>query len=473
MNYFICNLPDRAPHWMHPAATYAFTQTVRTIRDRMDVLELAYEMSGLTGETFAKYAKQLFDNCADTEGKFDTLSAETIANYAISLDDGTVVPPRMEWPNAITVVDTAFVSRHEWESLRHIGIGGSDAAVATGHSPYETQRGLYHNKIGSPEAIPAPDASAVFDRGHIMESRVVQAFCNLPGAVVIPETRMFASKTHPNCTANIDAIVYFPSTGKYYVFEAKTTVLQNWAAWVNEKVPAHYIPQTRQYPAVLNDDRIAGTYIGCLFVADIVVGDYYVASDTDERSFKCVFIERDKDVELAQLEAETEFFENYIESNIVPPLTGSPEKEQEVRLIFSGLPSKNTAKAPVTPDIWDKSDKAVVDEYMQYANELKELEAKAKVVKSSRDTAAQKIRDRLALGNGCSAECPVDDTAYFEIKDSPRSRTTIDEESLHTLIDSITGMVPDEIINAMNDCFDPEGSKFSVLSVKEKVRKTA
>ena len=467
MNYFTCNLPKKAPLWLHKDAAFKFTRTVNDIKDRMDRLELAYEMSGLTGETFSKYAKQLFDNCLDTEGKFDSLSAETIANYALLLDDGNSLPPRMEWPNAITVVDTAFVTTKEWETLRLIGIGGSEAAAATAYSPYETQRGLFYKKTGAPEVIPAKDATSVFDRGHIMESRVVNAFCRLTGAKVIPETRMFANKDFPNCTANIDAIVYFPSTDKYYVFEAKTTILQNWASWVNGKVPAQYIPQTRQYPAVLNDDRIEGTYIGCLFVADIVVGDYYVASDTDERSFTAVFIERDKDAEIAQLKAETEFFEEYVETCTLPPLTGKAEHEQEVRKVFNGLPGKTSE----VPDVWGDDAKSDIEEYLRYASEQKEYEKKANVAKEARDIFAQKLRDRLAVGNGTLARYDLDSSRYIEVKDSLRKRSSVKEEDLKILINCASGMLPAEMVKSMNACFNPEGTKYSVLSVKEKKEK--
>ena len=110
-----------------------------------------------------------------------------------------------------------------------------------------------------------------------MEDRVIDAFLKLTGFKRIPETRMFRSRKYPHQTANIDGIVISPD-GRIFVFEAKTTVAENWDAWKDGKIPRSYVPQTRQYPAVLDDDRVQGTYIGCLFIVDLIVGGLYVGS---------------------------------------------------------------------------------------------------------------------------------------------------------------------------------------------------
>ena len=133
---------------------------------------------------------------------------------------------------------------------------------------------------------------------------------------------MFRSKKYPHCSANIDAIVRFPGN-RLYVFEAKTTIGENYDAWAGDKIPATYIQQTRQYPAVLDDDRILGTYIGCLFTVDYSLNGYYLGSSANVGQFVSRFVDRDKTLEDNQLAEEETFFNTYVAENVEPPFFGS------------------------------------------------------------------------------------------------------------------------------------------------------
>lgn len=462
-NYFECNLPKTAPYWMHPSVMGAFNDSIQRIYKRMDTLNEALEVSGLDGATFAKHARILFDMMKDKEGKFDSLTPEDIAEYACLLYDGVPVEPRMEWPNAMTVVDTAFVTTKEWESIRHFGIGGSDAAVIAGTSHFNTPFELYHDKCGTPEKRPNNASQSVFDRGHIMEPRVIEAFCKLTGAEVIPETRMFASKKHPNSTANIDAIVRF-SDGRMYVFEAKTTIADNWQAWSRDKIPAYYIPQMRQYPAVLDDDRILGTYIGCLFTRDTNIAGYYVASDYDEKDFVCRFLDRDPAEEETQLAAQEQWFKEYIEQNEEPE-ESDPKKQLKAIHRMTGAPNP---KAP--PLEWDLAPYADdIEQYMRYSEEMSALEKRKTALEEARRTLS--VRMVQDLGNNTVANIMLDDNELYEIKNGPRSKTTVDIDSLTMLIDAASPFLPDEMKEKMLDCIVKQEDAYRVFSIAKKKAK--
>ena len=470
MKYFECNLPDKAPYWLHTAVAGHFQQTLDAIHCRMERLEEALGLTGLDGATFSKHAKVLFDQRQES---FDTCSARRIADFVLLLDDGTKAEPRMEWPNATVVVDTAFVTTAEWEDLRHFGIGGSEAATVLGISPYQNASSLYHNKVGTPAKTTNDDSDWVFDRGNFLEDKVIEAFCKTTGAVPVPETRMFASKKHPNCTANIDRIIRF-SDGRLFVFEAKTTIAENWQAWSGEKIPAHYVPQTRQYPAVLDDDRISGTYIGCVFTKDSVVSGVYVGSDYDEQKFVCRYVERDKDAEEELLAAEEEWFAEFVEMNEEPPLNGKPDDtahpdagELQVLRRFTG-PADPTQ--PV--EQWDPEEFEL--DILHYLEAVEEASGLQKRVDQLKEAAKKHSLPMIArLGTTVEAHMDNGDGTYFEIKNAPRKRKKIDDEALTTLIDAASPYIPPEMSEKLRACIVviPEATR--VFSIKQKPLRTA
>ena len=454
--FFEHNLPENAPIWLDASVMVKFNDTMAKIRGRMELLETSLEVTGMTGETFSKYAKKLFD--MDPE-RIDSLTPEDIASFVFMMNDGKEAEPRMEWSNAITVVDTAFLTTKEWESVRHIGIGGSEAAVVLGVSPYQTASGLYHAKVGTPEVKKADDHQWVFDRGHVMEPYVIDAFCHLTGAKVIPETRMFASRTYPNCTANIDAIIRFDD-GRMFVFEAKTTIKANWAAWSCDQIPGHYVPQMRQYPAVLDDDRILGTYIGCCFTDDTVVGGMYAGSQFDGKKFVARYIEREKTIEEEQLKAEEEWFHDYIEANTVPPMEGNPKAEEQVIQTYLQGPKE-------APQKWGRQEvESDIQQWMKIRQEHSEAQKRVKAL----DKDAKSVSVRLIEKLGASTEATVDlgDGTCYQVKNSPRARMSVNTEDLDTLLDVAAPHLPQELVSKLRACIVKDEDSYRVFSIKEK-----
>lgn len=424
MPYFECNLPLDIPSYIDESRVEEMTDLMRSVHARTKKLEEALDISGLDGATFSEYAHTLF---VTNRARFDSMSTDELANYVCLVHEpGYRAKERLEWPNATVLCDTAFLDTKEWEAIRHLGIGGSDAAVIQGGSPYRTPFGLYHDKVWTPKAGTGDDGKqAIFDRGHAMEDRVIQAFLDLTGAERVPETRMFQSRRYPSCIADVDAIVRFPD-GHIYVFEAKTTVAENFDAWSGEKIPGHYVPQTRQYPAVLNDDRILGTYIGCLFTYDYTVHGIYVGSDTDVGRFVCRLVERNGEEEDYGLSLNQKFYEEHIVAKVVPEMTGTPENNKEAIAEIVGTANEDAPLVEIPGDMLGQ-----IEDYLALKAKKSDIDVQSKTVKEAIDGIA--IPFIALLGEAVEGRIPVPDSTeeeYYEVKYAPRKTTKVDTELL-------------------------------------------
>ena len=312
--------------------------------------------------------------------------------------------------------------------------------------------------MGTPELIPSNDAQAVFERGHIMEDRVIDAFLKLTGFKRIPETRMFRSRKYPHQTANIDGIVISPD-GRIFVFEAKTTVAENWDAWKDGKIPRSYVPQTRQYPAVLDDDRVQGTYIGCLFIVDLIVGGLYVGSAYSGEQFVARCVERDKLAEDDQLANGEEWWNTYVEPNVEPAASGIPKKDIEViRTYHSGYADPSADAVDMTHDL---DMLAAANEWLTLGENRVAKQKEVDAIKERQDAISELFM--LKLNDAVEGRINLPDNEFMEVKWSPRSRTNVDMETLKIRF-------PD----AYNQCVsvNPESSRvFSIKRKKVRTRK--
>lgn len=448
--YFEVNIPKTVPSWMHPELAVKYSGVVDSLYGRFDKLNEALELSGMDGNDFAAIAKVIFDQKL---AKFEVMTAKKLADAVSLLDDGTKAEPRLEWPNCEVVVDTAFTTTKEWEVIRCLSIGGSDASIIHGVSPYTTERRLYHDKIGTP-LTDNSDKANIFKRGHFLEDDAIAAFCKVTGAKRIPETRMFRSITHEHVSANVDAFLRFPD-GKIFFYESKTTIEENFMAWANDKIPAYYVTQIRQYPAVLCDPRIAGGFIGCLFTKDYTVAGAYVGSSFDERQFMSRRIERDSDAEFAALEMAETWWQEHIEVGNEPPPSGVKKKDIADVAAIVGPAQTATPVLSLALDEFDDD----IQEYLVLVEERKALEKQVDGYKERE--AAASLRLIEALGEGVEGKVQIDADKYYEVKYSPRCREKVDTKTLKEFF-------PD----AAAACCSM-GEEWRVFSVKEKKEKKA
>lgn len=422
--FFECNLPKTAPSFLSADFQVKYQTNVDRIYARMEKLEEALDMTGLDGETFSELAKKFWDyEDQDRIKQFDRMSAEELCTCVMALHDGQFkVAPRVDWPSAEVLFDAAFVATKEWESLRHLGVGGSDTSVIKNVNAYRTLRGLYFDKIGSPELTPNEDRQAIFARGHFMEDKVIQAFCKATGARYIPETRMFRSKKYPAATANIDAIVEM-ANGDLYVFEAKSANIQKFSHWMGGRIPPEYQYQMRQYPAVLDDDRIKGTYIGCLFVQDISIADVYVGSSVAYDDFVSHFLERDKEEEEDLLKREQDFWDTYVETETPPPESGNSDLDKQTAAKFEI--GEGDSKAPLKVFKYS-SVKDTVDDIFALREERKKYETLVKDLKEEEDGLALELMKEM--GSSEDGYISIDADSYIKVRYAASSLTKIDTD---------------------------------------------
>lgn len=394
MAYFECNIDPKVPQFYHPTIYDKLVDTVALIHERTNKLNLALNCCQLPGcktrgATFAKIAKVIFDLSND---RFDCMLPSELAMAVDMLYDGADAEERIDWPNAVVLYDTRFVTTKDWEALRHIGIGGSDSSVLMGTSPYQSEEGLWLEKLGFPEFISdREEKQAIFDRGHFLEDQVINTFCRLKGATRIPEFRMFRSKTHPNTTANIDGILRMPD-GKLAIFEAKTATRGKEGEWMGAKIPPNYVSQCHQYLAVLNDPRVECAYIGMIPVADLTLDGTYIGSAYNDDFFHHR-IDRDAAYEAEILENEKNFWDTYIVNGIRPPKSFDPELNLAVMLRYTASPLSDETIPPQTLsyDDWQLKLEALLKAETDYD----EKEGQAKQLKQIRDAARLEVLESM------------------------------------------------------------------------------
>ena len=388
MAFFECNLPraTEIPSIYQPEMMHKLCETVEIVHERTNKLNGALALaqkscSNFSGESFQRVAKQVFDISNE---RFDTMSESELSTISVALWDGVVDEPRVEWPNATVLYDTWFVTTKDWESLRHFGIGGSESSILQGCNHYQTPEGLWYDKLGYPDKMVDTSKQAIFDRGHFMEDAVIDTFCRITGSKRLRETRMFASKRYPHSTANIDAIIRLVD-GNLAIFEAKSAIADKKGDWFGEKIPPNYVTQMRQYAGVLNDDRIAGVYIGMIPVRDVTVDGTYLGSAYNGEYFHH-YVERDKEAEEEVLSAEEEFWQNHIVANVKPDPSLDPELDAEVM--------KKYRETPLTGDSEKKTLASTYAEHEELLDNLRMAEDNAREAKAALEV-AEKKRDIL------------------------------------------------------------------------------
>ena len=460
LNYFECNLPRHIPSYYAPEIYSKLQQCVDAVYKRTALLNAACDRlvaeTGMRPSTVHKLAKMVFDNSAD---RFDTMKAKDLCSVISLLYDGREAPEREEWPNTTVLYDTAFVSIKDWEALRHFGIGGSDSSVIMGISPYQTEEGLWYDKSGFPELVKDDGRQAVFDRGHFMEPKVIEAFCKMTGAIAIPESRMFQSKRYPHSTANLDGVLRMPS-GKLVIFEAKsaTDCYNKIGEWLGDNIPPNYVSQIHQYLGVMNDPRLEGVYIGMMPCTDIVLADTYVGSNFDPNRYFHHFEPRDDMYEDEILAAEDTWWKDYMETGIKPPPSKDSKLDHLVAVRYTPTPLSDPTIKPVDlsyekyQDLFNRLQSA--DEHVQTAK--KELDS----VTNYRDTLREEF---IAVMSGSQEARLLDrnNNPLVIVKNTLICKDGVDKDSLKQYFPE-----------AYKKCYKPSiYTKFSTKIVKDRKAK--
>lgn len=141
--------------------------------------------------------------------------------------------------------------RRKWLEDRRTGIGGSDAAVLLGLSPWSTPYTLYLDKIGATELQLEQNEPQLW--GTKLEGLVADHYAEVTGRTLWAGTEMERSQERPHMLANTDRIIIKSDrVAEAGVYEGKTAAGWKAGEWADGKVPLIYQIQLQHYLYVLN-----------------------------------------------------------------------------------------------------------------------------------------------------------------------------------------------------------------------------
>lgn len=162
------------------------------------------------------------------------------------------------------LVSTEGLPEEEWLEWRRKGIGGSDASIVLGVSPFATARDLYFDKL---KIVSYKDDSGnwvALKIGHLLEDLVAEIFHKKTGYPIYQIKKMFYHPLYPYMLADVDYFATLPN-GDTAILEIKTTnynAKDNWWIDGDETVPVNYEAQGRHYMAVMNLNHV---FYCCLY----------------------------------------------------------------------------------------------------------------------------------------------------------------------------------------------------------------
>lgn len=200
----------------------------------------------------------------------------------------------------------------EQKEARTKGIGGSDAAVVVGLSPFKSPYQLYLEKRG--EAPVSEEETFRMQLGNILEEPVAQLYCEKTGRSLRRQPLAFHDD-YPFMLANIDRQILKDPRGPG-IYEGKTT--NDWTGrdihGAND-IPDHYYIQAQHYMAVYD-------YAWASF--GILIGT---------ARFVWCDIERNEEVIAELIRQESEFWER-VQTGTPPPIDGSTHTGELLKKLY-------------------------------------------------------------------------------------------------------------------------------------------
>ena len=88
------------------------------------------------------------------------------------------------------LVDTKGLTETEWLEWRRKGVGGSDASIILGISPFATARDLYYDKLNVVSYKDDAGNWVALQIGHLLEDLVAEIFHKKTGYPIYQDKRM-------------------------------------------------------------------------------------------------------------------------------------------------------------------------------------------------------------------------------------------------------------------------------------------
>ncbi len=182
-------------------------------------------------------------------------------------------------------------------------IGGSDAPIILGLSPYRNQVDLWHEKTGQIEPKDISDNPYV-KAGNFLEPSIRKWFEHETGLKISHENEFYEHPEHDFIAGHIDGWIRSENA----VFEAKTASSDKaWGANGSNEIPDHYLVQLAHYMAITGSSKA--------YIAVLIRGV----------DFRYYVIERNQRLEDMIIEREREFWG--LVMNNYPP---TPKKASEI-----------------------------------------------------------------------------------------------------------------------------------------------
>lgn len=197
------------------------------------------------------------------------------------------------------IADKAKMSYEEWLNIRQSSIGGSEIATAIGASRWSSPFELWAQKTGRIER--AKESTDAMYWGTVLEPIIRDEFAKRTGMTVKTTNYIFASRTHPFMTANLDGFVDL-GNGECAVLEIKTAGSYAETDW-QDGLPIEYFLQVQQY----------------LYITGMKKA--YVAVLLGGNNFKHLEVARDDSSIEIIVQLATEFWLNYVKADTPPSAT--------------------------------------------------------------------------------------------------------------------------------------------------------
>ena len=239
-------------------------------------------------------------------------------------------------------------SHEEWLEERRKSIGGSDAAALVGMNFFKTPYMLWADKSGR---MPPKEDNEAMRQGRDLEAYVAHRFCEASGKKVHVCSQMLRNPKYPFAHANIDRKI----TGERAGLECKTTSIMNLKKFKHGEYPANYYAQCMHYLAVTGWDR------------------WYLAVLILNQGFYWYTIERDEDEIQALMDAEKDFWENYVLPDVAPAVDGLVPTDEAIKTVF---PSSNSG---ASVDLFGRE--SLINEYLATKNLIKTYEQENQKIK--------------------------------------------------------------------------------------------
>lgn len=203
--------------------------------------------------------------------------------------------------NKLKSINTKNMSDEEWKQLRTHSIGGSDCGTILGMNNYQSPFTLWQKKLWADNYEEDISDKIQVKFGHYNEQFVAKLFEEKTGKKLRKHNKMMYHKDYDFISANVDRVVI----GENALLECKTTSEFLKDKWKDGNVPESYMAQCYHYMAVTGVDVV---YIAVLF---------------GNSEFHYETIERDEEVINDIINAEVEFWNEYIVKGQRPPADDS------------------------------------------------------------------------------------------------------------------------------------------------------